>query len=80
MVVPLTVPQMSEPCSEVAIGTWFKLRGDVVQRDEAVVRIYTPNASIDLVSPVTGIMSQVVKPTGETAAIGEVIGYMEHLD
>lgn len=77
MAVELKVPAVGESITEVVIGAWRKSVGDVVQRDEEVVELETEKATVDLPAPAAGRMSQILKPAGETAAVGEVIGLIE---
>src|SRR5262245_26058127 len=77
MAVELKVPAVGESITEVQIGKWLKAEGQTVEKDEDLVEIETDKATVDIVAPVTGTVSKVLKKSGETAAVGEVIGYME---
>ncbi len=77
MAVELVVPAVGESITEVQIGQWLKGEGQSVEKDENLVEIETDKATVEIVAPVTGKVSQVLKRTGETAAVGEVIGYVE---
>jgi len=77
MAVELKVPAVGESITEVQIGAWLKGEGQPVEKDENLVEIETDKATVEIVAPVTGTISRVLKRTGETAAVGEVIGYME---
>jgi 2-oxoglutarate dehydrogenase E2 component (dihydrolipoamide succinyltransferase) len=77
MAVELKVPTVGESITEVQIGPWLKAEGDTAEQDESLVEIETDKATVDVSAPVSGTISQVLKRTGETAQVGEVIGYME---
>ncbi len=77
MAVELKVPAVGESITEVQIGQWFKGEGQVVEKDENVVEIETDKATVEIVAPVTGKVSKVLKRSGDMAEVGEVIGYME---
>jgi 2-oxoglutarate dehydrogenase E2 component (dihydrolipoamide succinyltransferase) len=77
MAVELKVPTLGESITEAFIGEWLKAEGDPVEQDEAVVVIETDKATAELPSPVAGTLTHVLKQKGETAAVGEVIGYLE---
>lgn len=77
MPVELVVPKVGESITEVEVGEWLKPAGSMAQRDETVVMLESEKATVELPAPVTGTVTRIVKQTGETAAIGEVIGYME---
>lgn len=77
MAVELVIPSMGESINEVEIGTWLKNTGDFVERDEAVVAIESDKATVELPAPLAGRITQILKPKGAKATVGEVIGYME---
>jgi 2-oxoglutarate dehydrogenase E2 component (dihydrolipoamide succinyltransferase) len=76
MAVELKVPAVGESVTEVQIGQWRKREGDRVERDESVVEIESDKATVDLVAPSAGIVAKMLKKQGETAAVGETIGYL----
>jgi len=80
MPVELRVPNVGESITEVQIGDWLKQPGDRVERDAGVVVIETDKATVELPAPVAGVITKQVKPKGATAAVGEVIGYMEEAE
>ena len=80
MAIELKVPAVGESITEVEIGDWLKAKGDTVKKDEPVVTLESEKATVELPAPVSGTISQVLKKKGETAAIGEVIAYIEKDD
>lgn len=77
MSVELKVPQVGESITEVQIGDWLKQEGDAVASDEAVVVIETDKVTVELPAPAAGKVARVLKRKGESARVGEVIGYLE---
>ena len=77
MAVELKVPAVGESITEVQIGQWLKGEGAFVAKDENLVEIETDKATVEISAPVDGTITKVLKQMGDTAAIGEVIGYME---
>jgi 2-oxoglutarate dehydrogenase E2 component (dihydrolipoamide succinyltransferase) len=73
----LKVPSVGESITEVQIGKWFKTVGQQVQKDENVVELESDKATVDLPAPATGTISKVLKQSGQTAGVGEVIGYLQ---
>ena len=72
----LIVPEIGESIKEVQVGRWHKQPGQAVAKDESVVELESDKATVDLPAPGGGVISKVLKSSGETAAVGEVIGYM----
>ncbi len=77
MAVELKVPAVGESITEVQIGQWLKGEGTFAAKDENLVEIETDKATLEISAPVDGTITKVLKQTGDTAEIGEVIGYME---
>ncbi len=77
MPVELKVPSAGESITEVEIGEWKKTPGDNVRQDETVVVIESEKASLDLPAPESGTITAILKKTGETAKVGEVIALLE---
>ena len=73
MSVELRVPTIGESITEVQIGEWFKGEGAATQVDDKLVEIESDKATLSIVAPVQGRILKVLKQTGETAAVGEVI-------
>ena len=74
MAVELKVPAVGESITEVQIGQWHIGAGQNIEKDENLVEIETDKATVEIVAPVSGTLSKVLKNTGETAVVGEVIG------
>ena len=77
MSVELKVPAVGESITEVQISQWLKAEGDIAVKDENLVEIETDKATVELPAPISGRVVKVLKRDGETAVVGEVIGYME---
>ncbi|MEX0745439.1 MAG: 2-oxoglutarate dehydrogenase complex dihydrolipoyllysine-residue succinyltransferase [Phycisphaeraceae bacterium] len=77
MAVELKIPEAGESVTEVEIGQWHKKPGDSVKQDELIVEIETDKATQELSAPSDGKLGKVLKQQGETARVGDVIGYLE---
>jgi 2-oxoglutarate dehydrogenase E2 component (dihydrolipoamide succinyltransferase) len=77
MAIELVVPKVGESITEVQIVEWIKREGDRVERDGNVAVLETDKATVELPSPVAGVLGKVLKTKGQTAKVGEVIGYIE---
>lgn len=77
MTIELVVPSLGESITEVYIGSWRKQVGQRVAKDENLVEIESDKATVELPSPADGVLTQVLKKHGQTAAVGEVIGYVD---
>lgn len=74
--VEITVPAVGESITEVFIGEWYISEGQFAKLDANVVGLETDKATFDVPAPIDGNITKVLKSAGETAEVGEVIGYM----
>ncbi len=77
MPIELKVPEVGESITEVMIGVWKKGEGDGVAIDDSIVEIESDKATVELPAPAAGMITKVLKGSGEKAVVGEVIGYLE---
>ncbi|MDG1895920.1 MAG: 2-oxoglutarate dehydrogenase complex dihydrolipoyllysine-residue succinyltransferase [Fuerstiella sp.] len=75
--IEIKVPSVGESISEVFIGEWYVGENSFVVMDGNVVGLETDKATFDVPAPVNGTITRVLKRAGETAEVGEVIGFME---
>ena len=80
MVVELKIPEVGESITEVEIGDWLKRKGDDITKDEPLVTLESEKATVELPSPVSGRITQVLREKGQTARIGDVIAQLESSD
>ena len=62
------VPSLGESVSEATVSTWFKKPGDAVKQDEMLCELETDKVSVEVPSPVTGVLSEILAPEGTTVA------------
>ena len=77
MPVELKVPSVGESVTEVEIGEWLKSVGDAVKQDDIVVMLETDKVTVELPAPVNGTISKILVKKGDSARVGDVLGYME---
>ena len=80
MIIDLRVPEAGESITEVEVGEWLKAKGDPVTKDETVVTLESAKATVELPAPESGVLTEILKQKGETAAVGETIAHLEQRD
>jgi len=75
--VELKVPSVGESVTEVFIGEWYVPEGQFVDVDQNVVGLETEKATFDVPSPSACIVKKILKPAGQSAAVGETIAHLE---
>ena len=74
MATEIRVPTLGESISEATVGKWFKQRGDVVKADEPLVELETDKVTLEVNAPTAGVLTEIVAETGQTVAIGALLG------
>jgi 2-oxoglutarate dehydrogenase E2 component (dihydrolipoamide succinyltransferase) len=74
MAVDLKVPQIGESVTSVFIASWLKKPGDAVRAGEGVVEVDSDKASMEVPSPVDGVLRERLAAEGDEVAIGAVLG------
>lgn len=76
MKIEIKIPAMGESVVEGTIGSILKPSGSLVKADEEIIEIETDKVNQVLYAPAAGVV-QFSKKTGDTAKVGEVIGFIE---
>jgi 2-oxoglutarate dehydrogenase E2 component (dihydrolipoamide succinyltransferase) len=73
----LKVPSLGESVTQATIGPWLKREGEAVSVDEPLVEVESEKATLAVPAPAAGVLRRILRQTGETVAVGEVIGELE---
>src|SRR5262245_3121884 len=76
MATEIRVPTLGESVSEATVGTWFKKVGDAVKVDEPLLELETDKVTIEVPSPVSGTLSEIVAQAGDTVGLGALLGQL----
>jgi 2-oxoglutarate dehydrogenase E2 component (dihydrolipoamide succinyltransferase) len=74
MAIEIRVPTLGESITEATVGKWFKKAGEPVQADEPLVELETDKVTLEVNAPSPGVLSEIVAETGQTVAIGALLG------
>ncbi|MCH7952394.1 MAG: 2-oxo acid dehydrogenase subunit E2 [Chloroflexi bacterium] len=66
----LTLPEVGETVTEGTIEKWLKAPGDKVAKYEPIVEVNTDKVNVELPSPVSGTVVEILVAEGETVPIG----------
>jgi 2-oxoglutarate dehydrogenase E2 component (dihydrolipoamide succinyltransferase) len=75
--VDIRMPEEQKEGTEASVGTWLKGVGDAVRENEPLVEISTDKVTIEIASPATGVLSEVLKPEGDAVFPGELLGRIQ---
>jgi 2-oxoglutarate dehydrogenase E2 component (dihydrolipoamide succinyltransferase) len=74
MATDIRVPALGESVTEATIGQWFKKVGEAVAADEPLVELETDKVTIEVPSPVAGVLEAIAANPGDTVNVGALIG------
>jgi pyruvate dehydrogenase E2 component (dihydrolipoyllysine-residue acetyltransferase) len=69
----LKLADLGEGMHEAEIVEWLVKVGDTVKIDQTVVKVETDKAVVEIPSPVTGRVTEIRVPSGQTAKVGDVL-------
>ena len=79
MAIEIKAPTYPESVQEGTLATWHKNVGDSVTRDELLVDIETDKVVLEVVAPVTGVLTKVMKAEGDIILSNEIIATVEEV-
>jgi 2-oxoglutarate dehydrogenase E2 component (dihydrolipoamide succinyltransferase) len=71
------VPVLAESVAEATLLNWYFKPGDFVKENDKLVEIETDKVVLEVVTPHTGILKEILKPVGENVCSEEVIAYID---
>lgn len=74
------LPDVGEGTAEAEIGEWRVNVGDRVEEEQPLVDMMTDKATVELTSPVSGMVLSLAGKAGEKAAVGSVLVTFETAD
>ena len=80
MTTTLTMPEVGETVTEGTIERWLKKPGDHVDKYEPIVEINTDKVEVELPSPVTGTVKELLVEEGAIVDIGAPLAIIEEAE
>jgi 2-oxoglutarate dehydrogenase E2 component (dihydrolipoamide succinyltransferase) len=77
MATDVKVPALGESITEGTLAQWLKKAGDTVAADEPIASLETDKVTVDVPSPVAGVLTETVAKEGETVEVGAVIARVD---
>ena len=77
MATDVEVPALGESITEGTLANWLKKPGDAVAADEGIAELETDKVSVEVTSPVAGVLAEQLVKAGDTVAVGSVIARVD---
>lgn len=77
MLIEVKLPRLSDTHDESLITFWHVSEGDSVEKNDTLVEVQTEKAVSEIEAPESGVVKEIRKKRGETAAVGDVLAIIE---
>ncbi|MCY4543498.1 MAG: 2-oxoglutarate dehydrogenase complex dihydrolipoyllysine-residue succinyltransferase [Rhodobacteraceae bacterium] len=77
MLKEVRVPTLGESIAEATVGSWMKQAGDAVAADEPLCELETDKVAIEVPSPATGVLSEIVAAAGSAVEVDALLAMIE---
>ena len=67
------LPELAESVVEGEVLTWLVAVGDAVVVDQPIVEVMTDKVTVELPSPLAGVVAEIVAPVGAVVPVGAVL-------
>ena len=78
MAEKITVPTLGESVTEATVSKWLKSQGEKVSADEPLVELETDKVNVEVPSPTSGVLGNIVVKEGETVNVGSLLGTVDN--
>jgi pyruvate/2-oxoglutarate dehydrogenase complex dihydrolipoamide acyltransferase (E2) component len=75
--IPIIMPQLGESIAEATVVRLLVQPGDQVETDQDVLEVETNKATMNVASPCSGSVKQLLVKLNESYPVGAVLGYLE---
>ena len=73
----IIMPQLGESIAEGTVVKWLIPVGEVIQKDQSLLEVETEKVALEIPSPATGVLSEIVVKEGETVPVGTLLARIE---
>ena len=77
MATEIKVPSLGESVTEATVAKWFKEPGDAVAIDESLCELETDKVTVEVPSPVSGVLKAITAAEGTDVDVGAVLGSID---
>ena len=77
MATDVEVPALGESITEGTLAQWLKKPGEAVAADEPIASLETDKVSVEVPSPVAGVLTEQLAQEGDNVAVGAVIARID---
>ncbi len=72
--VELKVPTLGESVDQAELTRWIEIQGAEIKKDQPICELETEKVTIEVPSPATGRLIQILVLPGENVKVGSILG------
>lgn len=73
----IIMPQLGESIAEGTVVKWLVQVGGTVEKDQPLLEVETEKVALEIPSPTTGLLSEIVVKEGDTVPVGTLLARIE---
>ncbi len=77
MATDIMMPQLGESIVEGTVVKWLVTLGGTVQKDESLLEVETEKVTLEIPSPATGQLNEIIVHEGETVPVGTLLARID---
>ena len=77
MATDIIMPQLGESIAEGTVVKWLIPAGGMIEKDQSLLEVETEKVSLEIPSPATGRLSEIIVPEGETVPVGTLLARID---
>lgn len=77
MATDIIMPQLGESIAEGTVVKWLVPVGGTIQKDESLLEVETEKVTLEIPSPATGLLNEIIVHEGETVPVGTLLARID---
>jgi 2-oxoisovalerate dehydrogenase E2 component (dihydrolipoyl transacylase) len=77
MATDIIMPQLGESIAEGTVVKWLVPVGGTIEKDQSLLEVETEKVALEIPSPATGVLSEIVVQEGEMVPVGTLLARIE---
>jgi 2-oxoglutarate dehydrogenase complex dihydrolipoamide succinyltransferase (E2) component len=77
MATDIIMPQLGESIAEGTVVKWLIPVGGMIQKDESLLEVETEKVTLEIPSPATGLLNEIIVHEGQTVPVGTLLARID---
>ena len=77
MATDIIMPQLGESIAEGTVVKWLVPLGGAIEKDQSLLEVETEKVDLEVPSPATGLLNEILVKAGETVAVGTLLARID---